>query len=420
MSATKLMVPEVEVAQATDPGKDPDKQVNEDAVRYAKTAFGHLVVVCDGMGGHEGGREASTLAVDTVFRYVAAAPIRPDIAPAARAREVLRDAIGVANHEVYALGAARPAAAARPGSTIVAALVHSLGTEVAHVGDSRCYMIHDGKIRQLTRDHSMVQGLVDAGRLTADEAAAHPEANKITRALGMSAGVEVELQRSTIVHVAGDTFVLCTDGLSDLVTAPEVCEILSKGQARDAAAALVRLANERGGHDNLTVAVVRTRENALTAAPTPSTPSRPRLGLTEDMPAVAMPSAPSQPQLLAPPSHAGPPSSVPGSSGVPVPDSHPLLPPGPPSRGARRRASSPVLAVALVLGLLTIVAVGVVVTLEDGPQATSDSPTPSLSIVLPAASLQRVAPAPSDDEADASLPDATPRVRRFHKKTRKE
>src|SRR5205823_9030521 len=108
------------------------------------------------------------------------------------------------------------AAGGRPGSTVVAVLVHAGGTEVAHVGDARVYLVHQGQIVQITRDHSMVQEMVAAKILTPAQAAVHPEANKITRALGIEDDVEVELRPRPVVHVTGDAFILCSDGLSDL------------------------------------------------------------------------------------------------------------------------------------------------------------------------------------------------------------
>src|SRR5579859_4202216 len=152
---TKPSLLAVEFAERSDPGKDPDKQVNEDACGYAETALGHLCVLCDGMGGHQNGREASTLAVRTILGAFA------DAAPASgdqlgqRGRELLGEAIAAANRKVFELGA--DTRHGRPGSTVVAVLLHAAGAEVAHVGDSRCYMIHGSQIFQITKDHSMVQ-----------------------------------------------------------------------------------------------------------------------------------------------------------------------------------------------------------------------------------------------------------------------
>jgi protein phosphatase len=254
---TKLSLPPVEFAQRSDPGRDPDKQINEDSCGYMETRFGHLGVVCDGMGGHEKGREASNLAVKAILETFEASPVREDVPIGVRGRELLRQAIVAANQKVYELGGAMKHA--RPGSTVVAVLVHAEGTEIAHAGDSRCYLVHGGQIFQVTKDHSMVQKMVDAQLLTPAQAAAHPDANRILRALGSAPDVDVEVRAQSILHVAGDAFVLCSDGLSDLVEPPEILEITTSAPAQQAAGQLVDLANARGGHDNISVLILRAR-----------------------------------------------------------------------------------------------------------------------------------------------------------------
>jgi PPM family protein phosphatase len=249
------MLPAIELATRSDPGRDPEKQINEDACGHRETPFGHLCVVCDGMGGHAGGREASNLALATIFEYVGAAPLD------ARPSDVLRDALAAANLRVHAL-APSTSDQGRPGSTVVAILVHSGGAEVAHVGDSRGYLVHGSQVFQITKDHSMVQELVDAGFLTPAQAAVHPNANQITRALGVKADVNVEVRPQPLRFVAGDAFVLCSDGLSDLVEPHEILQTVSAAPAAQAAGNLVDLANARGGYDNITVLIARPRENA--------------------------------------------------------------------------------------------------------------------------------------------------------------
>ena len=267
MEPASASSPAVELAQKSDPGRDPAKQINEDSIGYLATRFGHLCVVCDGMGGHEGGREASSLALATIVERVNAAPERTPPG------EVLREAVAEANRRVCSMSLSAPGdgtsaprrgqhPAARPGSTVVAILMHAHGTEIAHVGDSRCYLVHQGQIFQVTKDHSMVQQLVDVGLLTPAQAAVHPQANQITRALGMSDEAEVELRAQAIAHVSGDAFVLCSDGLSDLVEPPEILQIVGSAPAAQAVGQLVDLANARGGHDNISVMILRARETA--------------------------------------------------------------------------------------------------------------------------------------------------------------
>jgi protein phosphatase len=245
----------MEYAQRSDPGRDPQKQVNEDACVRRETRLGHLCVVCDGMGGHASGREAAELAISTI------ADTFDRVAEGARPADTLREAIRDANRAVHTMQTSE-VAFGRPGCTVVALLMHSQGTEVAHVGDSRAYLVHEGQVTRVTRDHSIVQELVDRGFITAEQAARHPDANRITRALGMAVAVEAELLPSPVAHVAGDSFVLCSDGLTDLVEDEEILSIVHAGPPAEAVGKLVDLANARGGHDNITVLVLRAGEDA--------------------------------------------------------------------------------------------------------------------------------------------------------------
>jgi protein phosphatase len=137
---------------------------------------------------------------------------------------------------------------------------------VAHVGDSRVYLVQQGQVFQITRDHSMVQEMVDAKILSQAQAAEHPDANKITRALGIDDDVEVAVRPQPLAHVAGDTFVLCSDGLSDMLDAADILRIVSGDPPTQAAGKLVDLANARGGYDNISVVLVRPRTSAPNAS----------------------------------------------------------------------------------------------------------------------------------------------------------
>lgn len=247
-------VPAVEIAVRTDPGRDPDKQVNEDSNVHVETKLGLLAVVCDGMGGHAGGKEASELAIKTIVEIVEAAPA------VANPGQALKRAIEEANARIWSMPTAE--AGFRPGSTVVAILAHDGGAEIAHVGDSRIYLIHGGAISQVTRDHSMVQEMVDRNIIRAEDAAKHPDANKILRALGIAKEVEVDLRANPLGFVNGDVFVLCSDGLSDLVEPAEILDLAGTNSAKQAAGQLVDLANARGGHDNITAMVIRMKTSA--------------------------------------------------------------------------------------------------------------------------------------------------------------
>ncbi|WP_437490046.1 protein phosphatase 2C domain-containing protein [Sorangium sp. So ce1014] len=247
----------IEFAQASDAGRDPNKQVNEDACGYAETRFGHLCVLCDGMGGHYGGSEASRTAIQTLFEVIEQTPAAID------PRAALKAAIEEAGRRVYQLGG--PAEnRVRPGSTVVAMVLHGGGVDVAHVGDSRAYVIRRQQIYPLTRDHSMVQGMVDAGMITEAQAIGHPDANKITRALGMKPEVEVEVRPEPMELYPGDVLIQASDGLTDLVLSGDILgctrQALASGSIDHACRMLVQLANHRGGHDNITVQMVRVIE----------------------------------------------------------------------------------------------------------------------------------------------------------------
>ncbi len=256
-----------DIAELSDAGRDPAKQINEDSSGYAETRHGHLAVVCDGMGGHSGGREASQTAVRTIVERVQQAP------EGAAPGSLLREAIEAAGQAVYAVGGDAPTEL-RPGSTCVAMLVHERGAEVAHVGDSRGYLVRDNAIQRVTSDHSMVQQMVDAGVLTPEEAVDHPESNKITRALGMRPDVDVELRPEPIVLQRGDVLLLCSDGLTDLVSDTELASLtqshISSGPAV-LCQELVRLANDRGGYDNITVEILHVLEVPAREVPTLAT-----------------------------------------------------------------------------------------------------------------------------------------------------
>jgi PPM family protein phosphatase len=266
-------LPAVEYAERTDPGRDPSKQINEDACGRRETALGHLCVVCDGMGGHAAGREAAELALATIFESFEGA--LPGASPAA----TLRAAVEEASRRVYSMPTSE-IALGRPGSTLVAVLMHAQGTEVVHVGDSRAYLVHEGQISRVTRDHSVVQEMVDRGLLTQEQATRHPDANRITRALGMAPEIEAEVRPQPVQHVTGDAFILCSDGLSDLVDDQEILEAVGGVPAAQAVGKLVDLANARGGHDNITVLVLRARSGSVVPSAGPSTGVAPTVAQT--------------------------------------------------------------------------------------------------------------------------------------------
>ena len=245
-----------EIAQLTDPGRDPTKQVNEDSCTFTDAGVGRVALVCDGMGGHVGGRDASQLAQRIIIQTLSGAPADADV-PA-----MLGHAIEAAARDVHALGGSSPSDS-RPGSTCVVAVINAQGAFIAHVGDSRAYLIRGPRITRLTVDHSVVAELVARGVLDPAAAADHPEANQITRALGPDPTVVPDVRAQPVRLAQDDLLLLCSDGLTDLISDSELATIteaqINLGLATGLQA-LVSLANERGGHDNITAVLVRVLE----------------------------------------------------------------------------------------------------------------------------------------------------------------
>jgi protein phosphatase len=234
------------------------------------------------MGGHYGGKEASRCAITTIFEMFEQLPAT--LTPAA----ALKQAIEEAGRRVYQLGGP-PENRTRPGSTIVVMLLHDRGVDVAHVGDSRAYIIRSNQIYPLTRDHSMVQGMIDAGMLTEESAMGHPDSNKITRALGMKPDVDVELRPEPMELFPGDLLLQSSDGLTDLALGRDILgatrQALSSGNVEFACNTLVKLANDRGGHDNITVQMVRISDVGSKVVTT--IPERAPTGASASPPATA-------------------------------------------------------------------------------------------------------------------------------------
>jgi len=236
----------------TDVGQQRDH--NEDAFACADEVG--FYVVCDGMGGHASGELASRIAVQEVVRLV---DERLHAAGAGDVSEALvRDAVRHANERVYVEGL-KDAKTEGMGTTIVALFPRPEEIILAHVGDSRIYRLNRaGSLEQLTRDHSLLNEQIDAGILSSPaEIARFTRTNVISRALGITDEVKVDTRR--VPRRAGDIFLLCTDGLTDLVSDGDIEAVLdgNRDDLEEALACLVRMSNARGGKDNITVLVVR-------------------------------------------------------------------------------------------------------------------------------------------------------------------
>lgn len=231
----------------TDRGRVRER--NEDALAWSEE--GGWAVLADGMGGHMAGDVASRIAVETLTESLGEAPApQPE-----QAEQALADAVAEANRRIHAQ-ARGDARYHNMGSTLVAAMVSGDRLVSAHVGDSRLYRYRQGDLLQLSRDHSLVQELVDEGMLSREEAATSQHKNVITRALGLEERVEVELMQHSLQH--GDTYLLCSDGLSDKLDEELLQRLLQRqGKPPEITQALVDEANARGGEDNISVIMIR-------------------------------------------------------------------------------------------------------------------------------------------------------------------
>jgi protein phosphatase len=227
------------------------RSVNEDC--FALAADLGLYLVADGMGGHTAGQLASRLATAGTVEA-----LRKVAGTDASLTEKLRYCVAAANRSVFDTAQAKPELAGM-GTTLVAVLAGTGRVALAHVGDSRAYLIRAGRIRQLTDDHSLVAELVRRNEITPVAARGHPHRHVLTRALGVRRVVEADLAELTPAE--GDVIVLCSDGLTGLVDdgeiAAEVAREARDGNLDEVCGRLVDMANERGGEDNITVALVR-------------------------------------------------------------------------------------------------------------------------------------------------------------------
>jgi PPM family protein phosphatase len=225
---------------------------NEDSIVTEPTSSaeahnsGWLGIVADGMGGRNSGDVASKLAVNTTRDWFYQRS-------SANTQDRLRAAVEQSNATVFRCSQSA-AENDGMGTTITAAVIRGSRLTIAHVGDSRAYLIRNSRIKQITRDHSLVDEMIRSGQLTREDARHHPRRNVITRALGALPTVDVDVSEEPLHD--GDVVVLCSDGLYRVVTDADIARALI-AEPQQAAESLVALANERGGPDNISVIVVR-------------------------------------------------------------------------------------------------------------------------------------------------------------------
>jgi protein phosphatase len=235
---------QIQIASRSDVGRV--RSANQDVCGEFENAEGYrLLVVADGMGGHQGGETASRLALEIIGRV-----FDRDFGAA---DTLLVRAFRSASDEIHRVGASDPALRGM-GTTGVAILIGPRDEGwVAHVGDSRAYRLRDGRLEQITEDHSWVCEEVRQGRITADEAREHPMKNVLLRSIGT--GPDIDVSASAIDLQPGDCFLLCSDGLWGEVDDSAIAEILARESPSSAVGELVDLANANGGTDNVTVQV---------------------------------------------------------------------------------------------------------------------------------------------------------------------
>jgi PPM family protein phosphatase len=248
--------------EVTDVGKVRDH--NEDAIG-AQPDIG-LWVLADGMGGYNAGEVASGIAVKTIIDLVTEAckrEVRNAVEPETgymRQTIVLRDAIHRANKIINQTAQSQPQCEGM-GTTLVAALFFDDRVSIAHVGDSRMYRLRGNKFEQITLDHSLLQELVDRGFYSQEEAQRSTNRNYVTRALGVESNVDVEVQEVDVQK--GDYFLMCSDGLPDMVEDDDIHLTIStfNNDVRTIGEQLIKLTNDNGGRDNVSIILVRVAES---------------------------------------------------------------------------------------------------------------------------------------------------------------
>ena len=249
----------LEIATCTDPGMV--RSHNEDSIA-ADPANG-LVVLADGMGGYNAGEVASGMAttvIITEMRQILASAKPYDVAQGSSdeiAARMVREQVLKANSSIYQAAQSQPQYAGM-GTTLVVCLFYDNRMLTAHLGDSRLYMLRDGSFSQVTRDHSLLQEQIDSGIITPEQAKKAQHKNLVTKALGIDPTVEPEIHEYPTR--SGDIFLLCSDGLCDMVEDEDIAmtlQTLGKGNLKLAAQHLVQMANDNGGRDNVSVILVR-------------------------------------------------------------------------------------------------------------------------------------------------------------------
>ncbi len=240
----------MEIYSKTDVGKV--RSSNQDAVKTGKISDSLAwSVVCDGMGGVAGGDVASYIAVLTISAYLNLK--LSDEKDPEEIKDIVCDAVNGANKAIY-LKSQNDESLKHMGTTVILCVLSGDDLHVVHVGDSRAYLISGNNINQITKDHSMVQEMLNIGKITVDEARNHPQKNVITRALGVNDKVQIDYKCLKIKPK--DMVVLCTDGLTNHVNENRIYEICKENELSKVPQILINEGNKNGGTDNITVSVI--------------------------------------------------------------------------------------------------------------------------------------------------------------------
>jgi serine/threonine protein phosphatase PrpC len=256
--------PVIEVAVLSEKGR---REENQDWMSWSQVPWGELFIVADGMGGHKGGALAARMTVEGLEKHLRDQPAEWPFVKA------FQEAARKTNEEVYRSAHSGNPETEKMGSTVVVLLISNGRAQTGHIGDSRAYLFRNGKLRLLTKDHTTVQRMLDAGMITAEEARNHPEAHILSRAVGSKPQVEIEIGEPVKLE-KGDGLMLCSDGLSGYVEDPRIEKLLrSQSDVQRIPHDLVDLALNSSGDDNITVQFIRYRDAVAETAT--SRPTRP-------------------------------------------------------------------------------------------------------------------------------------------------
>lgn len=241
----------MDIYAKTDTGRV--RSINQDCFDFTVLDLqSFCAIVCDGMGGTKAGEVASLLACETAKKYIVE-NFKENLSDE-KIKELIINSIKISNEEIFKKAQENKNYLGM-GTTIVLALICKNTIHIAHIGDSRAYIISNKKIEQLTKDHSMVQEMVESGEITSEQAKNHPKKNIITRALGVSKDIEIDYKATSLKE--NDVIFLCTDGLSNYIDDKNILKYIKKYSGQEIVDRLVDKANELGGNDNITALIMQ-------------------------------------------------------------------------------------------------------------------------------------------------------------------